>query len=134
MYKSTNKFMKMKIKRKTCIRIKVRSCSFWAKRTLWQDVFARSDKNSPKFSFVKITIQLLVSKWQLSLQLDLTRKKVSSKVSFFIQCIKMQLIRLQSFNIQTYFSQFLWFFSLKCWFKGQIISTVPLSIQTDVFW
>ena len=34
-------------------------------------------------------------------------------VSFFIQCTKMQLITLQNFNIQTCFSQFLWFFSLK---------------------
>ena len=33
----------------------------------------------------------------------------SSKVSFMVQCTKMQLITLQNFNIQTYFSQFLWF-------------------------
>ena len=33
------------------------------------------------------------------------------KVSFFIQCTKMQLITLK--NIQTCFSPFLWFFSLK---------------------
>ena len=41
------------------------------------------------------------------------------KVSFFVYCAKMQLITLQNFNTQTCFSQFLWFFSLKCWFKGQ---------------
>ena len=51
-----------------------------------------------------------------------------STVSFFVQCTKMQLITLQNFNIQTYFSQFLWFFSLKCWFKGQIISRIHLSL------
>ena len=39
-----------------------------------------------------------------------------TKESFFIQCTKIQLITLQNFNIQTCFSQFLWFFS----FKGQI--------------
>ena len=38
------------------------------------------------------------------------------KVSFFIQCIKKQSITLQNFNIQTCFSQFLWFFSLNFWF------------------
>jgi hypothetical protein len=38
--------------------------------------------------------------------------RLLSKVSFFVQCTKMQLITLQTFNIQTYFSQFLWFFSL----------------------
>ena len=38
----------------------------------------------------------------------------------------MQLITLQNFNIQTCFSQFLWFFSLKFLFKGQIISRIHL--------
>ena len=39
-----------------------------------------------------------------------------NKVSYFVQCIKKQLIKLQSFNsfnIQTCFSQFFWFFNLK---------------------
>ena len=40
----------------------------------------------------------------------------------------MQLITLQTFTIQTCFSQFLWFFSLKCWLKGQIISRINLSL------
>ena len=35
-----------------------------------------------------------------------------SKVSFFVECIKKQLITLQNFNIQTCFGQFLWFFIL----------------------
>ena len=35
----------------------------------------------------------------------------STKVSFFGQCTKMQLITLQNFDFQTCFSQFLWFFS-----------------------
>ena len=51
-----------------------------------------------------------------------------AKVSFFFQCTKMQLITLQNFNIQTCFSQFLWFFSLKC----HIISRIHCK-QTDVF-
>ena len=52
----------------------------------------------------------------------------STKVSFFLQCSKMQLIPLKKFNIQTCFFQFLWFFRLKCWFKGQIISRIHLSL------
>ena len=48
------------------------------------------------------------------------------QVSFFMQCIKKQLITLQNFNIQTCFSQFLWFFSLTFWSKGQIISRIHL--------
>ena len=51
-----------------------------------------------------------------------------SKVSFFGQCSKMQLIPLQNFIIKTCFIQFLWFFRLKCWFKGQIISRIHLSL------
>ena len=50
------------------------------------------------------------------------------KVSFFLQCSKMQIIPLKKFNIQTCFFQFLWFFRLKCWFKGQIISRIHLSL------
>ena len=38
--------------------------------------------------------------------------KIVTKVSFFVQCRKMQLITLQKFHIQTCFSQFLWVFSL----------------------
>ena len=38
----------------------------------------------------------------------------------------MQFITFQNFHIQTCFSQFLWFFSLKCWFKGQMISRIHL--------
>ena len=38
----------------------------------------------------------------------------------------MQFITFQNFHIQTWFSQFLWFFSLKCWFKGQMISRIHL--------
>ena len=37
--------------------------------------------------------------------------KTQSKVSFFVQCIKKQIISLQNFSVQTCFSQFLWFFS-----------------------
>ena len=48
------------------------------------------------------------------------------KVSFFVQFTKTQLITFQN-NIQTCFSQFLWFFSLKSWFKGPIISRIHLS-------
>ena len=37
-----------------------------------------------------------------------------TKVSFFLQCSKMQLITSKKFNIKTCFIQFLWFFRLKC--------------------
>ena len=64
---------------------------------------------------------------------NLTRfkEKFSAKVSFFLQCSKMQLITFQNFHIQTCFSQFLWFFSLKCWFKGQIISRIHLRLPNS---
>ena len=48
-------------------------------------------------------------------------KNSSTKVSFFHQCSKMQIISIKIFNIQTSFFQFLWFFRSKCWFQGQII-------------
>ena len=51
-----------------------------------------------------------------------------TKVNFFVQFTKMELITFQTLNIQTCFSQFLWLFSLKCWFKGQIISRIDLSL------
>ena len=51
------------------------------------------------------------------------------KVSFFLQCTKMLLITLQNFNSQTCFSQFLWFFNLKWWCKGQITSRIHLSLS-----
>ena len=35
------------------------------------------------------------------------------KVSFLVECTKLQLITSQNLNIQTCFSQFLWFFQLK---------------------
>jgi len=50
----------------------------------------------------------------------------STKVSFFHQCSKMQIIPIKTFNIQTCFFQFLWFFRLKCWFQGQIIPKIHL--------
>ena len=53
-------------------------------------------------------------------------KLCHTKVSFFVQCIKKQLITLQNFNIQTCFSQFLWFFSIQCWFKGHVISRIDI--------
>ena len=49
-----------------------------------------------------------------------------TKVRCLYQCSKMQFITFQNFHIQTWFSQFLWFFSLKCWFKGQMISRIHL--------
>ena len=51
-----------------------------------------------------------------------------NKVSFFHQCSKMQIIPIKKLNIKTCFIQFLWFFRLKCWFKGQIISRTHLSL------
>jgi hypothetical protein len=40
----------------------------------------------------------------------------------------MQLIPLQNFIIKSCFIQFLWFFRLNSWFKGQIISRIHLSL------
>ena len=37
-----------------------------------------------------------------------------TKVSFFGQCSKMQIIPIKKLNIKTCFIQFLWFFRLKC--------------------
>ena len=74
----------------------------------------------------------LSSRTQIHKSLLSHRHDGFGKVSFFVQCTKMQLITLQNFNIHTFFSQFLWFFSLKCWFKGQIISIIHLSLP-DVF-
>ena len=53
-----------------------------------------------------------------------------NKVSFFLQCSKMQIIPLKKIIIQTCFFQFFWFFKLKCWFKGQIISRIHLSLPS----
>ena len=58
----------------------------------------------------------------------LASKIIHVKVSFFGQCSKMQLIPIKKFIIKTCFIQFLWFFILKCWFKGQIISRIHLSL------
>ena len=52
--------------------------------------------------------------------------EANTKVRCLYQCSKMQFITFQNFHIQTWFSQFLWFFSLKCWFKGQMISRIHL--------
>ena len=46
----------------------------------------------------------------------------------------MQLITIQNFNIKNYFNQFLWFFSLTCWFKGQIIFRIHLSLPNSYNW
>ena len=58
----------------------------------------------------------------------LVRNINAVKVSFFGQCSKMQLIPIKNFIIQTCFIQFLWFFRLKCWFKGQMISRIHLCL------
>ena len=52
----------------------------------------------------------------------------TTKVSFFVQCTKIQLITSQNFDIHTFFSKFLWFFILKCWSKGQIMSRIHLGL------
>jgi hypothetical protein len=59
---------------------------------------------------------------------SINKTVLSPKVSFFLQCSKMQIIPLKKFNIKTCFIQFLWFFRLQCWFKGQIISRIHLSL------
>ena len=50
------------------------------------------------------------------------------KVSFLGLCSKMQIIPIKKLNIKKVVPQFLWFFRLKCWFKGQIISRIHLSL------
>ena len=55
-------------------------------------------------------------------------ENLHTKVSFFLQCSKMQIISIKEFNIKTCFFQFLWVFRMKCWFKGQIISRIHLSL------
>ena len=62
---------------------------------------------------------------------DLMEKNRKPRVSFFGQWSKMQLISLQNFIIKTCFIQFLWFFRLKCWLKGQIISRIHLSLPNE---
>jgi len=64
----------------------------------------------------------------LSLFLFISMKIGSIKVSFFHQCSKMQIIPIKKFYIQTCFFQFLWICRLKCWFKGQVISRIHLSL------
>ena len=51
-----------------------------------------------------------------------------TKVGFFGQCSKMQLIPLKNVIIKTRFIQFLWFFRLKCSWKGQIIPRIHLAL------
>ena len=41
----------------------------------------------------------------------------------------MQIFPIKNFNVKTCFIQFLWFFRLKCWFKGHIISRIHLSLH-----
>ena len=55
--------------------------------------------------------------------------EIVTKVADFCQCSKMQIISLKNLNIKTCFIQFLWFFRLKCWFKGQILSRIHLSLS-----
>ena len=57
-----------------------------------------------------------------------TFKTSSVKVSIFLQCRKMQLIPIKKFNNKTCLIQFHWFFRLKCWFKGQMIYIIHLSL------
>ena len=52
----------------------------------------------------------------------------STKVSFLGLCSKMQIIPIKNLNIKKVVPQFLWFFRLKCWFKGQIISRIHLNL------
>ena len=68
-----------------------------------------------QFSFYTVHMHnMIICKWD------------STKVSFFHQCSKMQIIPIKKFNIQSYFFQFLWLFRWKCWFQGQIIPRIHL--------
>ena len=59
-------------------------------------------------------IRKMAKDYSEDLNTELSFQLPRAKVSFFGECTKMQLITSQNFNIQTCFSQFLWFFSLKC--------------------
>ena len=87
--------------------------------------------NSNRESEIIQTVNARNKNWQEFCRINLRRTsqwhKTISKVSFFVQCIKKQLITLQNFNIQPCFRQFLWFFSLKCWFKDQILPRIHLA-------
>ena len=72
------------------------------------------------------TKQTLCRAWNTADLVIFPKTSCFVKVSFFVQCIRKQLITLQNFNIQICFSSFLSFFNLKFWFKGQIISRIHL--------
>ena len=55
--------------------------------------------------------ETLLAQPQQSSNKDLLIKNLT-KISFFHQCSKMQIIPIKKFNIQTCFFQFLWFFRL----------------------
>jgi hypothetical protein len=55
-------------------------------------------------------------------------KNLGAKVSFFGLCSKMKIIPIKNFNIKKVVLQFLPFFRLKCWFKGQTISRIHLRL------
>jgi hypothetical protein len=45
----------------------------------------------------------------------------------------MQLTPLKNFNMKTCFIQFIWFFRLKCWLEGRIISRIYLSLPNNAY-
>ena len=78
-------------------------------------------------TFTQLTARLktFLRGWLLVLGL---KEYLVNKVSFFGLCSKMQIIPIKNLNIKKVVLQFLWFFRLKCWFKGQTISRIHLSL------
>ena len=83
------------------------------------NIFARLVRNYFMNSKEPLYFKLLVANYVL--------RKIH-KVIFFGLCSKMQIIPIRNLNIEKVVLQFLWFFRLKCWFKGQIISRIHLSL------
>ena len=91
-------------------------------------IHARQQDKLDSWSGTLTHITVCISFFKKGGIFSLIKDGFCAKVSFFVQSIKKKLISHHNFDIQTCFSQFLWLFSLKCWFKGQIISRIHLSL------
>ena len=87
-------------------------------------------------TFLKELILFLCNKWKMIYWQNKIREcfetlkvVIFCKVSFLGLCSQMQIIPIKILNIKKVVPQFLWFFRLKCWFKGQVISRIHLSLH-----
>ena len=88
-------------------------CALMAIEELWQSRGVRVGFSKP-WRFVNVSPH-----YSTTVNHSICIRTIGSKVSFFVQCIKKQLIIFQNFNIQTCFSQF----------KGQMISRIHLILH-----